>query len=259
LRIALGVEYEGSAFAGWEDQPRQRTVQAQVEAALARVADHPVRVVCAGRTDAGVHAWGQVVHFDTSARREPRAWLLGGNANLGPDASFTWVRPVADEFDARRSARRRHYRYLIYNDSARSALLRERACWECRPLDAERMQAGGLHLLGEHDFSAFRAAACQARSPVRRVERIDVSRHGRLIAIDVVANAFLHHMVRNIAGVLMAVGLGRRGPDWPREVLSGRERARGGVTAPPQGLYLVAVQYPERFALPPVSPPRWLW
>jgi tRNA pseudouridine38-40 synthase len=222
------------------------------------VADHPVGVVCAGRTDAGVHAWGQVVHFDTRAPRDERSWVLGGNANLPPDLALTWARAVPLEFDARRSARRRHYRYLIYNHPLRSALLRDRACWECRPLDDERMQAGASYLLGEHDFSAYRAAACQAKSPVRRVDRIEVSRRGRLIALDVVANAFLHHMVRNIAGVLMAVGLGRRPAEWPREVLVGRDRRLGGVTAPPAGLYLVAVEYPDRFGLAPVPPPAWL-
>jgi tRNA pseudouridine38-40 synthase len=258
LRLALGVEYDGTSFAGWEAQPGQRTVQGVLEAALARVADHPVRVVCAGRTDAGVHAWGQVVHFDTRARRDERAWLLGGNANLPPDLGLTWARPVPDDFDARRSARRRRYRYLIYNHSLRPALLRSRVAWECRRLDVEGMQAGADHLLGEHDFSAFRAAACQAKSPVRRVDRLEVARRGRLVAVEVAANAFLHHMVRNIVGALTAVGLGRRPPGWTRDVLEGRDRRLGGVTAPAQGLYLVSVEYPERFGLAPVPPPAWL-
>ncbi len=258
MRLALGVEYDGSRFAGWEAQPGRRTVQEAVETALSRVADHPVRVVCAGRTDAGVHAWGQVVHLDAPVHRAERAWLLGGNANLPTDVGLAWARPVPEEFDARRSALRRHYRYLVYNHALRPALLRERVCWECRPLDAERMQAAGAFLLGEHDFSAFRAAACQARSPVRRVERLEVSRRGRLVAIDVVANAFLHHMVRNIAGVLMAIGLGKEPPEWARQVLDGRDRRLGGVTAEPQGLYLVGVEYPARFETPPVPPPAWL-
>jgi tRNA pseudouridine38-40 synthase len=258
LRICLGVEYEGTEFAGWERQPGLRTVQESLEVALSRVADHPVRVVGAGRTDAGVHAWGQVVHFDARVARAERAWVFGGNVNLPADAAVTWAREIPGDFDARRSARRRHYRYLIHNHPARSALLRSRACWECRPLDAERMQAGADLLLGERDFSAFRAAACQARTPHRRVDRIQVSRRGALIAIDVVANAFLHHMVRNIAGVLMAIGLGRQEPRWAGEVLAGRDRTRGGVTAPPQGLYLVAVEYPERFGLPSIPPPAWL-
>lgn len=258
MRLALGVEYDGSQFAGWEGQPGRRTVQETVEAALSRVADRPVRVVCAGRTDAGVHAWGQVVHFDAPAYRAERAWLLGGNANLPPDVSLTWARPVPEHFDARRSALRRHYRYLVYNHPLRPALLRDRVCWECRPLEVERMQAGGAFLLGEHDFSAFRAAACQARSPVRRVERLEVTRRGRLIAIDVVANAFLHHMVRNIAGVLMAIGLGKEPTQWARRVLEGRDRRLAGVTAEPQGLCLVGVEYPSRFQTPPVPPPAWL-
>jgi tRNA pseudouridine38-40 synthase len=258
LRLALGVEYDGSRFAGWEAQPGRRTVQEAVETALSRVADHPVRVVCAGRTDAGVHAWGQVVHFDAGVERPERAWLLGGNANLPADVGLAWLRPVPDDFDARRSALRRRYRYLFYNHPLRPALLRERVSWECRPLDAERMQQGAAFLLGEHDFSAFRAAACQARSPVRRIERLEVRRQGRLIAIDVVANAFLHHMVRNIAGVLVAIGLGKEPPEWARQVLQGRDRRRGGVTAEPQGLYLVGVEYPARFETPPVPPPAWL-
>ena len=258
MRLALGVEYDGTDFAGWEAQPGQRTIQGVVEAALSRVADHPVRVVCAGRTDAGVHAWGQVVHFDTEARRSDRSWLLGGNANLPADVAFAWVRPVPGDFDARRSARRRRYRYLIYNHPLRPALLRTRVAWECRPLALEPMQLAAGHLLGEHDFSAFRATACQARSPVRRIDRLEVTRRGRLVALEVTANAFLHHMVRNIAGVLIAVGLGQHGPGWTHEVLLARERRLGGVTAPAEGLYLVEVSYPERYQLAPVPPPAWL-
>ena len=258
MRLALGVEYDGSQFAGWEAQPGRRTVQESVETALSSVADGPVRVVCAGRTDAGVHAWGQVVHCDLPVQRAERAWLLGGNANLPPDVAFTWAKPVPADFDARRSALRRHYRYLIYCHPLRPALLRDRVCWECRPLDEERMQVGGDLLLGEHDFSAFRAAACQARSPVRRIERLEVSRRDRLISIDVVANAFLHHMVRNIAGVLISIGLGKNPPDWARQVLEGRDRRLGGVTAQPQGLYLVRVEYPGHFGVPTVPPLPWL-
>jgi tRNA pseudouridine38-40 synthase len=205
-----------------------------------------------------VHAWGQVVHFDTGAAREPRAWLLGGNANLPEDVALRWAQPVAADFDARRSAVRRRYRYLIYNHALRPALLRSRVEWECRALDAGRMQEGALHLLGEHDFSAFRAAACQAKSPVRRVEAIEVRRRDHLVAIEVTANAFLHHMVRNIVGVLVAIGLGRHPPGWAREVLEGRDRRLAGVTAGPLGLYLAAVEYPPRFGLPPVPAAAWL-
>lgn len=251
MRLAAGIEYDGSAFCGWQQQqPGVRTVQEAVERAFSKVADHAVTVVCAGRTDAGVHATGQVIHFDTEARRADRSWVLGANANLPEDVTVHWVRPVSDDFHARFSARARRYRYVILNRWVRPAILRRRVTWFHKPLDVERMQAGGQHLLGEHDFSSFRALACQAKSPVRELRLLEVSRAGDFVAIDVVANAFLHHMVRNIAGVLMAVGTGERDPDWVRDLLGVRDRTVAGVTAPADGLYFVRVSYEPHHGLP---------
>ena len=246
----MGIEYDGSEFAGWQIQAGERTVQGCLESAVAAVADHPVKTSCAGRTDAGVHALGQVIHFDTESPRSDRSWRLGTNSNLPPDVSVQWVQPVADDFHARFSAVRRRYRYIIGNYAARSALQRRRVCWNHRPLDCARMAAAARHLIGEHDFSSYRALGCQAKSPVRTVYRLDVERRGDDVILDVEANAFLHHMVRNIAGVLMAVGTGVQPVEWTREVLGCRDRTLGGVTAPPQGLYLMAVTYPEHFRLP---------
>lgn len=255
MRIAIGIEYDGSPFKGWQ---RQRhavdTVQAAVELALTRVAAHPVRVVCAGRTDTGVHAVGQVVHFDTDAVREARNWVLGTNVNLPPTVSTSWAKQVDNDFHARFSAESRSYRYLILNRSTRSSLLAARATWVHRPLDAERMHEAGQALLGTHDFSSYRAMACQAKSPVRTLHRLQVKRIGEVIELHVYANAFLHHMIRNIAGVLIAIGRGERDPGWAAEVLKLRDRTLGGVTAPPDGLYFERVWYPDRFAIPP--PPR---
>ena len=189
MKIAVGVEYDGRRFSGWESQPGARTVQQAVTNALSRVADHPAHVKCAGRTDAGVHAWGQVIHLESHADRDMRAWVFGGNANLPEDVSFTWAQPAPDDFDARFSARSRHYRYAILNRPTRVAVLKGRVSWECRPLDVERMQAGAGYLLGEHDFSSYRALSCQAKSPVRQIYRLDVQRQGLMVYIDVVANA----------------------------------------------------------------------
>ena len=251
MRVAVGVQYDGSGFQGWQTQrPGARTVQTVLEQALARVADQPVRLVCAGRTDAGVHGVSQVAHFDASAVRSARSWVLGGNAHLPMDLSLSWAREVPDDFHARFSALARRYRYLILNQPHRSALWRGRATWCYRSLDAERMNQAGQALVGEHDFSAFRAAACQARHPIREIHELTVRRRGDGLVLEVEANAFLHHMVRNIAGVLMAIGTGDRPVKWAREVLEQRDRTRAGVTAPAEGLYLLAVRYPERFGLP---------
>jgi tRNA pseudouridine38-40 synthase len=257
MRFALGVEYDGSDFSGWESQPRQRTVQSTLESALACVAASRVETVCAGRTDAGVHALAQVVHFDSEAKRAPHEWVLGANSNLPDDISVRWACPVTDAFHARYSAVCRHYRYVIQNRRERSALLRLRAAWARSPLDADAMGAAARHLLGEHDFSAFRAAGCQANNPIRRVERLSVQRHGDLVVIDIAANAFLQHMVRNIAGALMEVGKAKRGPDWAKALLETGDRTRGAATAPPQGLYLSRVDYPPEHSLPAV-PSEWL-
>ena len=218
--------------------------------ALATVADHPLRVICAGRTDTGVHALGQVVHFETQAERSERSWVFGANANLPKDVCVTWARPVVEDFHARYSALSRSYRYVIFNRPVRPALAGKRVTWEYRLLDEARMSAAAAYLRGEHDFSSYRALACQAKTAIRAVSRLDVSRDGELVYIDIEANAFLHHMVRNIAGVLMTIGAGEAEPRWAQEVLDLRDRTRGGVTAAPYGLYLMRVTYPPHFEIP---------
>lgn len=259
MRIALGVEYDGSRFHGWESQRNARTVQTALEQAVSQVADQPVKSVCAGRTDARVHALGQVVHIDTEAERSERAWVFGSNSNLPEDVSVIWARPVPDDFHARFSATGRSYRYVILNRPSRPAALRRRVSWECRLLDAARMQRAADLLLGTHDFSAFRASGCQAKSPVRELRTLQVRRDGEYVLITVKANAFLHHMVRNLAGVLMGIGSGQRPEAWSAQVLASRDRRCAGVTASPHGLYLLGVEYPRRFALPELSPRIALW
>ncbi len=254
MRIAIGVEYDGRSFKGWQLQRHEvRTVQGVVERALSQVANHAVRVVCAGRTDTGVHALGQVIHFDTAAERSPRNWILGGNVNLPDEVAFTWARPVADQFHARFDARSRRYRYLILNRSSRSALFAGRATWVHRALDAERMNRALQALVGTHDFTSYRAIGCQAKQPVRTLHEAAVVRAGEWVEITVHANAFLHHMVRNIAGVLIAIGRNDRPVDWAREVLERVDRTQGGVTAPPDGLYFERVWYPPEAGIP--NPP----
>ena len=250
MRYALGLEYDGSAYAGWQHQGHARTVQQAVHQALSTVAAEPILVTAAGRTDAGVHATLQVVHFDTAAQRTERGWLLGTNSNLPHDIGAQWIRPVDAGFDARRSARARSYRYLIVNRPHRPALANRRATWIHAPLDATAMQDAAQHLRGEHDFSSFRASSCEARSPHRRLDLITVTRAGDWIAVDVTANAFLHHMVRNIVGTLLAVGRGERPGSWVNELLATRDRRVAGVTAPADGLYLVDIEYPAEHALP---------
>lgn len=259
MRVALGVEFDGAGFSGWETQRNARTVQSCLEQALSTVADHPLRTVCAGRTDAGVHARGQVVHFDSPAKRSMKAWVFGANVNLPRDVCVTWAQPVDEAFHARFTARRRSYRYVILNRTVRPAVLGGRVTWECRSLSEAAMRSAAAHLVGEHDFSAYRATACQAPNPVRTLHRLDVDRQGDFLCIDLEANAFLHHMVRNIAGVLMAVGMGKAQPEWSLEVLESRDRTQGGVTAPPDGLYLLNVEYPPEYGLPQVSPDSVLW
>jgi tRNA pseudouridine38-40 synthase len=249
MRYALGLEYDGTEFSGWQFQTHSRSVQECVEIALSKVADHSVKTYCAGRTDAGVHAAGQVIHFDSSADRKLRAWVFGTNVHLPRGIAVHWAEPVPDVFHARFSARRRSYRYYILNRPARPGLLASRVTWECRVLDAARMHTAAQYLLGEHDFSAFRAQGCQARHPVRTIYRIGVEQRGALLVLEVEANAFLHHMVRNIAGVLLAIGRGEAAPEWARAVLIGRQRAHAGITAPAAGLYLTHVHY-EDFMLP---------
>lgn len=252
-RFAAGIEYDGRAYSGWQIQPGLNTIQETVQRAFARVADAPVECTCAGRTDAGVHALAQVVHFDSDAARSERGWRLGANTYLPPDVSVTWVREVPGHFHARYGALARSYRYFIFNRDSRLALATGRATWERRPLDAARMHEAAQALLGEHDFSAFRAVECQAKSPVRRVERLTVTRRGECVVLDITANAFLHHMVRNIAGLLLSIGQGESPAERVAEVLATCDRRQNAATAPPDGLYLAAVRYPPEFDLPPSS------
>jgi tRNA pseudouridine38-40 synthase len=252
-RLAVGIEYDGGAYSGWQQQNNAPSVQVTLEQALSCVADEPICLVCAGRTDAGVHARAQVAHFDTQAVRGARAWLLGANSYLPRDLSLRWAQAVPEEFHARFSALERSYRYLILNRVTRSALAHGRALVVHPRLDVAAMQAGAQWLIGEHDFSAFRSSECQARSPVRQLRLLRVARSGDWIAIDVSANAFLHHMVRNIVGLLLVIGQGRAEPERARKQLESRMRSSGEATAAALGLYLWRVDYPAQFGLPPDS------
>ncbi|MDH3389220.1 MAG: tRNA pseudouridine(38-40) synthase TruA [Gammaproteobacteria bacterium] len=245
MRYALGVEYGGTAYCGWQRQPHCASIQQNLEAALGFVANHPIDLVCAGRTDAGVHAIEQVAHFDSAAERSERAWVLGANCRLPRDIRLLWVAPVPEDFHARFSATARAYRYIIMNTDVPSAVFHDRASWEFRPLDHGAMHECAQILLGEHDFSSFRAVGCQAKSSSRYVHEISVLRQGRLIYLDVKANAFLYHMVRNIAGSLIAVGRGDRDVNWFREVFEARDRNRADVTAAAAGLYFLKPWYQE--------------
>ena len=250
MRIAIGLEYDGTAYNGWQRQRVGDGIQAHVETAIQAVADQPVEVTCAGRTDTGVHASGQVAHFDTLSQRDVRSWLLGANSNLPDDINLTWAMPVSDDFHARYSATSRSYHYLIMNRLQRSALYRNRAWWVHRELDTDRMNEAAQHLVGEHDFSAFRAAGCQAATPMRNLTEISVRREREWVHLNVSANAFLMHMVRNITGTLVAIGSGDETVAWGRQVLESRDRTRAGVAAPPHGLTLTDVEYPPEFDLP---------
>lgn len=250
-RVALGIEYKGSDFHGFQVQPNGvKTVQQALEKALSIVANESITLVCAGRTDAGVHATNQVVHFDTLAQRPYKAWLRGVRPHLPDTIGIRWALNVSPSFHSRFSAQSRTYRYLISDAGASPAILHDQVTWSSHRLDVDLMKAGAAHLVGQHDFTSFRATQCQAKSPVRHVEYLHLARRGDLIVLEIRANAFLHHMVRNIVGVLMHVGAGFNSPDWVAEVLAARDRSAGGVTAKPFGLYLVAVDYPEAFGLP---------
>jgi tRNA pseudouridine38-40 synthase len=243
MRIALGLEYDGSGFCGWQSQAGGGAVQDALEAALAVVAHAPVRVVCAGRTDAGVHALAQVVHFDTEAVRPDTAWVRGVNAHLPASVAVRWAQQVPAEFHARFSARGRRYRYLLLNRGERPALMAQRAGWFHRPLDESLMREAAGLLLGEHDFSAFRAVECQAKTPVKTLRRADLVRHGDLLVFDFEASAFLHHMVRNLVGTLVFVGKGAHPPSWVGELLASRDRSRAAPTFDACGLYFAGVDY----------------
>jgi tRNA pseudouridine38-40 synthase len=244
LRFVAAIEYDGTSYHGWQRQKDTRaTVQEKVEDALSQVANEPIRVICAGRTDAGVHALEQIIHFDTEVERPERAWVFGTNSNLPHDISLRWIKAAPDDFHARFSAVAREYKYYIYNQPIRSALYRHTATWYCAPLDEERMQQAANKLIGEHDFSSFRAKSCQAHSPIRTIDFIHVTRQDDMLCINIKANAFLHHMVRNIAGVLMAIGSGKEPISWVDKLLEVKSREQGGVTALPNGLHFVKAFY----------------
>lgn len=256
MRLALGLEYDGGGFSGWQRLSAAGTLagdgslQTALEIALSKVAAAPIDTVCSGRTDAGVHARCQVVHFDTGATRDARGWILGTTANLPPTLAVRWCVPVADDFNARFSARARRYRYRILNRSARPGLERQYLGWERMPLDADAMHAAAQALPGERDFSAFRSAQCQATHARRNLQDISVTRVGDEVVVEVQANAFLHHMVRNIVGSLLMVGRGERPVAWIAELLEGRDRTVAGPTAPSAGLLFLGPKYPWHWGLP---------
>ncbi len=248
-RLALGIEYDGTNYNGWQNQSHAPSIQASLNKALSFVADEPVECIGAGRTDSGVHATGQIAHFDTRADRDPRSWVLGINSNLADDIDVLWVRSVSDDFHARYSALARTYRYAILNRPVRSALSRLGAWWVRQPLDIVTMRIAAEYLLGKHDFSSFRASACQAKSPVREVRRLEIRAFGQWVNIECEANAFLHHMVRNLVGSLVKVGRGEAKPEWIRTLLEARDRRLADITAPAAGLTLTTVKYPPEFDL----------
>ncbi|WP_277206155.1 tRNA pseudouridine(38-40) synthase TruA [Vibrio misgurnus] len=256
MRIALGIEYDGTHYYGWQRQRDVKSVQQALETALSKIANHPVEVQCAGRTDAGVHGTGQVVHFDTTAERQMAGWTMGCNANLPKDIAVRWANVVSDEFHARFSATARRYRYVIYNHAYRPGILSSGVSHYHGELDVEKMQQAGQYLLGENDFTSFRAVHCQSRSPWRNVMHLNVTRHGNYVVIDIKANAFVHHMVRNITGSLIAVGRGEQPPEWIAWLLAQKNRTLAAATAKAEGLYLVSVDYPSHFGLPtmPIGP-----
>jgi len=249
MRVALGVEYNGSHFYGWQRQSNAESVQQCLEKALSCVANTQVFTTTAGRTDTGVHATEQIVHFDCENQRELKAWVMGANSNLPNSISVIWAKNVEDDFHARYSAQSRRYRYVLFNHKTRPALLDQLVTWEYTPLDLEKMQQAAKFLLGKHDFTSYRAVACQAKSPVRTIQEIALHKQNEFVIMDIVADAFLHHMVRNIMGVLLAIGKGEQDVEWAGEVLQQRDRTVGGVTAGAAGLYLVKVQYDEKFGL----------
>ena len=259
MRIAAIVEYDGSSFSGWQRQENARSIQGVVEEALSHVANEPIQVITAGRTDAGVHALAQVIHFNTSATRSEYSWVRGANSNLPTEVALLWAGQVDEGFHARFSATGRHYHYVILNRPIRPTYLAQRITHEYRLLDITPMQQAAQYLLGEHDFTSFRATECQAKSPVRELRALNITRHGDMVHIHAYANAFLQHMVRNLAGVLTTIGAGEREPGWAKEVLVARDRAAGGITAAPDGLYLREIEYPEAFKIPRLSRDVGLW
>jgi tRNA pseudouridine38-40 synthase len=254
VRIAIGIAYDGRPFDGWQSQPSGNTVQDRLEAAVAEIAGAAVRVTAAGRTDAGVHATGQVAHFDVDVARPESAWVRGTNAHLPEAIAVQWALEVDGDFHARFSATSRRYGYLLYNHPVRPAVFQGKVGWFHLPLDVDAMREASRCLLGERDFSAFRSSECQAKTPVKLLQRIAIERRGHYVAFEFAANAFLHHMVRNLVGCLVHVGKGAQPPGWLREVLEGRDRAKAAPTFPADGLYLTSVTYPERWNLPAFPP-----
>ncbi len=265
IKVAAIVEYHGAHFHGWQRQKHhpEPTIQAALEDALSKIANESISVVCAGRTDAGVHASTQVIHFETSAKRKPHNWVRGTNTQLPSGIVVRWMSEVDNEFHARFSATARRYRYLIYNQEVRPGLLHDQLTWCRSPLDADKMNTAAQALLGENDFTSFRAKDCQSHTPFRNIHSISVKRFGEIVMIEVQANAFLYHMIRNIAGVLIPIGVGKKPVQWCSELLALKDRNKGGVTAPSDGLYFVGVNYPEHFNIPsqpwgPVFVEPWL-
>ncbi len=250
MRYALVIEYDGSGYCGWQRQKHCRSVQSVLEKALSEVADSTIELTCAGRTDTGVHAMAQVAHFDSAVERSNKAWLMGANTLMEKPISILWVNRVADDFHARYSASSRRYRYVILNRHARPGLQHGKVAWVFPELNYRAMKEAAKYLVGEHDFSTFRAAGCQARHAVREITSLEVRRFGEQVQIDITANAFLHNMVRIIAGSLIKVGKGEEKPQWIQDILRKRDRTLGGVTAVPDGLYFLGADYPEKFSIP---------
>lgn len=260
MRFALGIDYEGTHYRGWQTQQEGvPSIQSTIEDVLSRIADHPVIIHAAGRTDAGVHASGMVAHFDTHAIRGHKSWLLGSNTWLPKDIALRWIHPVSEDFHARFKAVARRYRYIIFNSGQRSSQLAGKVTWHYHPLNFDRMKIAANYLVGQHNFNSFRAVGCQSRNPNRHVHFLNLTKRGSLIILDIQADGFLHHMVRNIAGVLMAIGEGKAEPEWVQELLRVQDRTQGGVTASGSGLYFVDALYPPEFELPkePLGP-LWL-
>lgn len=256
MRVALGIEYNGAQYSGWQRQSHVNSIQQELETVLTRICNHEIEVVCAGRTDAGVHATGQVVHFDTHSERDMSAFTLGANSQLPDDIAIQFAQVVDDEFHARFSATARRYRYVIYNNPYRPGILRSGVTHYHHPLDEKLMKAACPVMLGEQDFTSFRAVHCQSNTPFRKMLHLSVERVGSFVIIDVKANAFLHHMVRNITGTLLDIGTGKYPPEWMAELLALKDRTQASATAKPNGLYLVDVDYPEQWQIPstPLGP-----
>jgi tRNA pseudouridine38-40 synthase len=258
MRIAIGIEYDGTHYYGWQNQHELPTIQNCLEQALSKIANQPITTTCAGRTDAGVHALGQIVHFDTTALRNEKAWVLGTSRYLPAAMRVRWAKPVADDFHARYSAITRRYHYWIYNHPQRPVWQRHGVTWCYSPLNEKHMAQAATYLLGEHDFSSFRGGDCQSKTPWRNLLHLSIVRRGNYLLLDVKANSFLHHMVRNIVGVLLAVGSGKKPPDWVQQVLQAKQRTAASITAPPHGLYLMEVEYPTAYQFPQLTPDS-LW